>query len=148
MKTRALISAVAFLATAMAAQAQEPTGFRPATETVVITPSQAEAIARDMRFEVSVPSSAAWLREEVDPIARERRRIRKIQSQLAQQTIAGQAAASKNEISKQVGQWNMSVGNTSAGNWSPYPDRELDARVIHFPMRGGRTAGDRKAKKN
>ena len=29
----------------------------------------------------------------------------------------------------------VTISNGQAWNWSPYPDRELDARVIRFPMR-------------
>ena len=32
-----------------------------------------------------------------------------------------------------IGEWRVSVGNN--GNWSPYPDRALDARAIRYPMR-------------
>ena len=28
----------------------------------------------------------------------------------------------------------LSVGNTPADNWSPYPDRALDARTLRFPL--------------
>lgn len=31
--------------------------------------------------------------------------------------------------------WRITVGNTAAENWSPHPDRELDARRLTFPMR-------------
>ncbi|MFQ7387612.1 MAG: hypothetical protein ACLRM8_08895 [Alistipes sp.] len=43
------------------------------------------------------------------------------------QTRAEKAAATavpmvpKRDLSKEVGLWRMSVGNTSADNWSPYP---------------------------
>ena len=40
----------------------------------------------------------------------------------------------KRDMSKEVGLWRMSVGNTSADNWSPYPDRALDARTLRFPL--------------
>ena len=56
------------------------------------------------------------------------------------QTRAERAAATavpmvpKRDLSKEVGLWRMSVGNTSADNWSPYPDRALDARTLRFPL--------------
>ncbi len=28
----------------------------------------------------------------------------------------------------------LRVGNASVSNWSPFPDRALDARVIRYPM--------------
>ncbi len=30
--------------------------------------------------------------------------------------------------------WLIHLGNTGSGNWSPFPDRALDARVIRYPM--------------
>lgn len=79
-----------------------------------------------------------WLREEVDPIQRARRQIH-----LAMRERALERAleiAEENPRSTQPrdpaiewGDWRFSVGNN--GNWSPYPDRELDARNIRFPLR-------------
>lgn len=28
----------------------------------------------------------------------------------------------------------LDIGNSAVKNWSPYPDRALDARVIRYPM--------------
>ena len=30
--------------------------------------------------------------------------------------------------------WQVRIGNTGICNWSPFPDRALDARVIRYPM--------------
>lgn len=30
--------------------------------------------------------------------------------------------------------WLIRLGNTGCGNWSPFPDRALDARTIRYPM--------------
>lgn len=30
--------------------------------------------------------------------------------------------------------WQIRLGNTGCGNWSPFPDRALDARTIRYPM--------------
>lgn len=30
--------------------------------------------------------------------------------------------------------WQLHIGNTEISNWSPFPDRALDARVIRYPM--------------
>ena len=83
---------------------------------------KARAAARTLLFKELEPLSLQWLREE------------------ANQTRAEKAATTavpmvpKRDLSKEVGLWRMSVGNTSADNWSPYPDRALDARTLRFPL--------------
>ena len=109
-----------------------------------------EGAARRLHPEVGIPSGAldfavapldgevGWLREEVDPIQRARRRIRQMRYQRANQrameAAAGAARSSKpQDPSVEWADWRFSIGNN--GNWSPYPDRELDARIIRFPLR-------------
>lgn len=45
----------------------------------------------------------------------------------------------KSKVARDRKQWQVRVriaaGNTAIQNWSPYPDRALDARVIRYPMR-------------
>lgn len=78
-----------------------------------------------------------WLRLEVDPIERARRKIhlamreRARERALESQTEQGRSTPTDPGID--VGDWRFSIGNN--GNWSPYPDRELDARNIRFPLR-------------
>lgn len=78
-----------------------------------------------------------WLRMEVDPIEKARRRIhlamreRARERALEGQTKSGRSTPTDPGID--VGDWRFSIGNN--GNWSPYPDRELDARNIRFPLR-------------
>lgn len=78
-----------------------------------------------------------WLRLEVDPIERARRKIRLAMRERARerasesQTKQGRSRPTDPGID--VGDWRFSIGNN--GNWSPYPDRELDARNIRFPLR-------------
>lgn len=82
--------------------------------------------------------SIEWLREEVDPIQRARRQIRQMRYQRANQraleAAAGAARSAKpRDPSVEWADWRFSIGNN--GSWSPYPDRELDARNIRFPLR-------------
>lgn len=84
------------------------------------------------------PFSLQWLREETNPILRERRRIhrtRQVRAEEQRSAIALSQNARKQDPNKAVGIWRMSVGNTSANNWSPFQDRMLDARTLRFPMR-------------
>lgn len=79
-----------------------------------------------------------WLREEVDPIRRARRQIRREMyrraDEQAMQAAAGAVRSSKpQDPAVEWADWRFSVGNN--GNWSPYPDQELDARNIRFPLR-------------
>ena len=79
-----------------------------------------------------------WFRDEVDPLQRERRELERMMRQRAREqaveiTQAAQRGNSPRDPGIEAAGWRLSVGNN--GNWSPYPDRELDARVIRFPMR-------------
>lgn len=82
------------------------------------------------------PISIDWLQERVDPIRRERRRLYELRERLAQQSVLVEPTLSRPfEGSKATGLWRLKIGNTAVDNWSPYPDRMLDARIISFPMR-------------
>lgn len=96
------------------------------------------------RFLEGIPSEARiradmrWIRDEVDPLQRERRIVERMMRQRARERAleASEGAArsaTPNDPSVEMGEWRLSVGNN--GNWSPYPDRALDARIIRFPMR-------------
>ena len=79
-----------------------------------------------------------WLRVEVDLIRRARRQIRREMyrraDEQAMQAAAGAVRSSKpQDPAVEWADLRFSVGNN--GNWSPYPDRELDARNIRFPLR-------------
>ena len=78
------------------------------------------------------------LREEVDPIRRARRQIRREMYRRAGtralEAAAGAArSATPRDPAVEWADWRFSIGNN--GNWSPYPDRALDARIIRFPLR-------------
>lgn len=85
---------------------------------------------------VTLPVSVEWLQEEVDPILRERRRLYELQERISEHSVLAKPAPSRQfEGAKATGLWRMKIGNTGIENWSPHPDRMLDARVISFPMR-------------
>lgn len=101
----------------------------------------AETRMQTLRFGTADNSPSAdleWFRDEVDPLQRERRELERMMRQRArEQTEEITQAAHRGNRPRDPGieaaGWRLSVGNN--GNWSPYPDRELDARVIRFPMR-------------
>lgn len=92
-----------------------------------------------LNFEVEpLTANTEWLREEVDPIQQARRRIRMLMHQRAELRIRelGEGAdrsTSPQDPAVEWGDWRFSIGNN--GNWSPFPDRALDARIIRFPLR-------------
>ena len=82
--------------------------------------------------------SIEWLREEVDPIRRARRQIRREMYRRADaRALEAAAGATRSSTPRdpavEWADWRFSIGNN--GNWSPYPDRELDARNIRIPLR-------------
>ena len=94
---------------------------------------KARAAARTLLFKELEPLSLQWLREEANPLLRARRKLRQaIQTRAEKAATTAVPMVPKRDLSKEVGLWRMSVGNTSADNWSPYPDRALDARVYHI----------------
>lgn len=110
---------------------------------------QGEEVGRGLP-EVGIPAEAVnfavepldgdveWLRDEVDPIQQARRRIRMLMHQRAEQHAreldkGADRSASPQDPAVEWGDWRFSIGNN--GNWSPFPDRALDARIIRFPLR-------------
>lgn len=99
--------------------------------------AKAHAAARELRMLPPEEFSLQWLREEVDPIQRARRKIRKEMQHRAmaqESVIKAHRHTQKHDLNKEVGSWRMSIGNTSVDNWSPFQDRALDARTIRFPV--------------
>lgn len=88
-------------------------------------------------FEPARPD-VGWIREELDPVQRERRHLERMMRSRARaralEAVEGaERSAAPADPSVAIGEWRVSVGNN--GNWSPYPDRALDARAIRYPMR-------------
>lgn len=87
----------------------------------------------------AVEDDLPLIREQSDPVLRARMRIRRARREIAlRQTLDAAAKAPRNakpqDPSTEISEyWRFSIGNN--GNWSPYPDRELDARNLSFPMR-------------
>lgn len=76
-----------------------------------------------------------WLREELDPIARERRALRRAMRERARANAPqGRPPLDAGNVSARGERIRVEIGNRITGNWSPYPDRALDARIIRFPM--------------
>lgn len=99
--------------------------------------AKAHAAARELRMLPPEEFSLQWLREEVDPIQRARRKIREEMQHRAmtqESVIKAHRHTQKRDLNKEVGSWRMSIGNTSVDNWSPFQDRALDARTIRFPV--------------
>lgn len=99
--------------------------------------AKAHAAARELRMLPPEEFSLRWLREEVDPFQRARRKIRREMQNRAmaqESVIKSHRNMPKRDLNKEVGTWRMSIGNTSIDNWSPFQDRALDARTIRFPV--------------
>lgn len=113
-------------------------GTAPAQDRPLIPYSELRSIRQELHMLSAPPMSLSidWLREEVNPILRERREVRRRMAERAQQSLIlkPRTAVAGRDLKKEVGEWRMSIGNTSANNWSPYPDRALDARTLRFPM--------------
>lgn len=98
---------------------------------------KAHSAAQALLFKELEPFSLQWLREEVNPLLRARRQLRKAMQLRAEQqrSVIAVPQAPERNFGKEVGIWRMSIGNTSTDNWSSFPDRMLDARTLRFPMR-------------
>ncbi len=80
--------------------------------------------------------SIPWLRDRTDPILRQRRAISASRMQQAQRSILlrnGNALPAP-DPNPEIARWRAAIGNTAVNNWSPYPDRALDARTLRFPQ--------------
>lgn len=119
------------------AYAQElPPDYRPVRTADIDFTRKAHEAARELLFGEPAQFSLQWLREEVDPLLRARRRLRQTMQARSeqQQSLIARQHAPKRDLNKEVGIWRMSIGNTSVSNWSPFPDRALDARTLSFPI--------------
>jgi len=84
-------------------------------------------------FRVKLPiEELRWMREGIDPVRHERRMR---MQQRAQQSIRfGNGPKKRRDFQVEVRMWNLDVGNSGIDNWSVYPDRMLDARMLRFPL--------------
>lgn len=97
--------------------------------------AKADSAARGLLITPQERLPVDWLKEAVDPIRQQRRQIRRAMERRAQQSVVLPAEApTPSEPDKKIGSWRWSVGNTGVSNWSPYPDRALDARTISLPL--------------
>lgn len=121
------------------ARGQQPEAAGMATNPAALSEMAHEAVGEmELRMQ-PVENDLPLIRELSDPIIQARMRIRKAQRELAiQQAVDAAADKAPRSVKPEdpsiaVGDWRFSIGNN--GNWSPYPDRELDARNLSFPMR-------------
>lgn len=124
---------------ALPARAQELPAEPPSLEASAPLGEMAHDAAGEMELRLpSVEEYLPLIREQSDPILQARMRIRRtLRERAIRQTMEAAQQAPRSvkpeDPSVAVGDWRFSVGNN--GNWSPYPDRELDARNLSFPMR-------------
>lgn len=97
-----------------------------------------EAVAeRIMRDDPMRNPDPQWFHEAFNPALREQREIRKM---LAERNTApvrkntGRIRLRGNRHHVEPKLWDLSIGNTAMDNFSPFPDRLLDARTLRFPM--------------
>lgn len=96
---------------------------------------QTEPATPALQIVAPMSYSTLWLEESVDPILQKRRQIHQMMEQQAQQSVLLRPSIPQSEQANKVsGLWRMTFGNTSANNWSPFPDRALDARTLRFPL--------------
>lgn len=120
------------------ARGQQPETREIAANSAALSRMAHEAVGEmELRLQ-PVEGDLPLVREQSDPILRARMRIREAQRERAvRQALDAVARAPRStkpeDPSVVAGDWRFSIGNN--GNWSPYPDRELDARNLSFPMR-------------
>ena len=121
-RNSALMIAVLLLA-ALSATAQE---------TAIVTPHQQAQLFSESGVAAPTLPSQQYFDELYNPTLREQRMIREAR--------AAEAARRANQNAKAAApQPTVRFGNTaySEANFSPYPDRKLDARTLSFPMSRG-----------
>lgn len=119
----------ALLLTAAGMAAQEPAIVRP-----VVT--DRDAVFAPLRPEVAAPAcDFERLRGELDPLQRERHEIRRLMRERAEHAALGAPVRrTQPEPTDAPRGMRLAIGNTAPSNWSPYPDKWLDARVIKYPL--------------
>lgn len=131
------------LCAATALQAQEyraPEGVKP----VIEPPTLQQPVGAPIQY------SPQWLSEQLNPTLRARRQVRQAMEQRAweQESVIAQPYNNTptGDLNKSSGLWKATIGNTAVENWSPYPDRALDARTLRFPLpkKANKTQGPKK----
>lgn len=141
---------VAFVVLAGSAAAQQPDGDLPAAcpapnasdrgfTTAIFEAWSDDGPARALplqRFDAQTGLHAPYLPYgEANPIGREpfRNRLVLEQRRDGRTSVIARPRTAAPDANRTAGLWRISIGNTSMENWSPYPDRALDARVLRFP---------------
>lgn len=97
-----------------------------------------EAVAeRIMRVDPMRNPDPQWFREAFNPALREQREIRKMLAErntapVRKNTGRIRLRGNRHHVEPKLG--DLSIGNTAMDNFSPFPDRLLDARTLRFPM--------------
>lgn len=130
-RKRIILALVLTISVILATKAQEATGLRTpdALQTAPALPIVPPQLW--LKFQPA-PLTLDWLREETDPILKQKQQIRSMMEKRAQQSLIMRTQTGY-DPNTQTATW--SVGNTGVFNWSIYPDRALDARALRFPMR-------------
>ncbi len=78
-----------------------------------------------------------WFREAFNPALREQREIRRMLAERNTGPVhknTGRIRFHGDSQHVEPKLWGISIGNTAMNNFSPFPDRMLDARTLRFPM--------------
>lgn len=81
--------------------------------------------------------SEQWIRESFNPALRQRQEIRRMLAECNTGPVhknTGRIRFSGGQRHVDPKLWGISIGNTAMNNFSPFPDRLLDARTLRFPM--------------
>ncbi len=74
------------------------------------------------------------LKEAGDPFRWERHRIRRMIDRSTYRAQDKKKTRAKSQDEQETRLWRIRIGNNVDENWSPYPDRALDARTLSAPL--------------
>lgn len=120
-------------------QAQEPIAIGQNRETPIAPAVEAPQPIAELKS-----LSYRQLLEKTNPHDRERRMIKEALARRTQEqlVIARQPIVQRQDVEASIGQWQFKISNTPR-NRSPYPDAQLDARTLSFPLPRNMTPGNR-----
>lgn len=124
-----LLTLLLLLVGAASARAQEPPA-RIATDYEAVIGGMMEV--GPMRL-----PSQQWIRESFNPALRQRQEIRRMLVERNTGPVrknTGRIRFHGDQRHVEPKLWCISIGNTAMNNFSPFPDRLLDARTLRFPM--------------